>query len=101
MPPATLPAITPVLEEDGDEVEVEVVDPEEVDCPEVVEPALVDVDDEVLLPINVPGSISGIPKKIHGVRRFVRWGVCSRTTDVERLSIIPVVLRLRKGVIVI
>jgi len=65
---------------------------------ELVEPALVDVDVEVLPPINVPGSISGIPKTIHGVRRFVRWGVCSRTTDVERLSIIPVVLRLRKGV---
>ena len=81
MPPATLPAITPMLEEDdGDEVEVEVeevevVDPEEVDCPELVELALVDVDDEVLLLIDVPGSISGVAKKIHGVRRFVRWGI--------------------------
>jgi len=49
MPPATLPAITPMLEEDdGDEVEVEVeevevVDPEEFDCPDRVELAVVDV----------------------------------------------------------
>ncbi len=49
--------------------------PEEVDCPELVELALVDVDDEVLLLIDVPGSISGVAKKIQWVRRFVRWGI--------------------------